>query len=224
MAKYGHRGIVNTDQGLRCFCPSKTCLDGWDQDRIHRHVNETKIHHDWEALREKEGVHQEFLSGFQADEADEESARTQLVGTRKSSLHPGDVAFSKDTVKQFLINGIPLGKLRKGSLRPFLQKITKMKLSNYKYLNQYIPELLKDEEKLQCQMLRDVKVSIIHDATPRQGDLFGLLLRYVILDPQTRRATANHTLIHVSTISGSLNQFSLNAEVSSTMLYIVYDL
>ena len=78
----------------------------------------------------------------------------------------------------------------------------------------YIPELLEEEIALQRAELRDFKICVIQDATPRQGDVFARVGRMIVNDPDTRTAKAVHKLFYVSTLSGSLNHNLLSSEIS----------
>lgn len=80
----------------------------------------------------------------------------------------------------------------------------------------YVLRLLNGEIELQKSELRLIKyMSIIFDATPRQGDFFALVCRRVVLNAELKRATASQTLIHCSAIKGSLNGDSLAREVTA---------
>lgn len=169
----------------------------------------------WEARREEEGVEQAFLEELYEAKKSEESDRLCYVGTRKSSLTPLDVAFSKKTVKTCLARGIPLARVdAKTPLRQYLQETSGLKLSNRSDLGAYIPELMEEEEKILANELEGVNLSAIYDATPRQGDFFAMLARFVHADEKLRRATARHRLMHIASLEGSLNAASLSAEVS----------
>ena len=64
-------------------------------------------------------------------------------------------------------------------------------------------------------ILKAIKyIGIIFDATPRQGDFFALIARYIVLDSDKKRAVAEQQLIHCAAINGSLNQYSQVGEVS----------
>ena len=60
-------------------------------------------------------------------------------------------------------------------------------------------------------------MSMIYNATPRQGDLFGNQGRHIETNEETRRATAIHTLFHVSTLQKSLNSDTLTTEISNSL-------
>ena len=128
--------------------------------------------------------------------------------------NPADREFCKETLKISLTNRIPINRLKSG-FRGWLQDLSKQKLAHpHDLKSDYVHELLSEEEALQRNELRDKMQSIIYDATPRQGDLFGMVSRSMDANPEKRQAKAVHRLIHVSTIKGSLNAATLSAEVS----------
>ncbi len=167
---------------------------------------------------EREGATQTRVYDIRKERKDQEEERLQFEGTRRSRLNSEDDQFNEDTVKNFIGNGIPLFKV--GKLRGYLHKHSGKKLMHWRDLPAtYIPPLLKDEEELQRKELglSGTKCSICYDATPRQGDLFALVAREILCDEDSRRAYARHTLIHVSTIAGSLNNATLSAEVTTAL-------
>jgi plastocyanin len=121
-------------------------------------------------------------------------------------------------VKNFMAAGIAMRKV--GKLTPFLHKHTGKRLMYWQELPaEFIPHLLQDEEKLQRLELgvSGKPCCAIHDATPRQGDLYAVVIRDIVCDEQSRRARARHTLIYVSTIAGSLNNATLSHELSTAL-------
>ena len=109
--------------------------------------------------------------------------------------------------------GIPMYKADK--MRQWAESECQKSLTTSNMLSQHIPKLLKKEAELQEMILKGVKhIGIIFDATPRHGDFFALLARYVVLDPDTKRAIADQQLIHCAALNGSLNQYTQVGEVS----------
>lgn len=100
-------------------------------------------------------------------------------------------------------------------MREWVESECKKSLTSSKHLSQHIPKLLKKETDLQEMILKAVKyIGIIFDATPRQGDFFALIARYIVLDADKKRACAEQQLIHCAALSGSLNQYTQVGEVS----------
>jgi len=141
----------------------------------------------------------------------------EVDGTRASCLSMEEKEFANDVVKSFLINGIPLNKLR-GPLRGWLAKLAGKRLPNGKDLPAMcIPNLLFEEEELQRIELRDQDLSIVYDATPRQGELMVVVARLVKEDQDKKTARIQHILFYISTLADSLNAASLSAEVSTAL-------
>ena len=100
--------------------------------------------------------------------------------------------------------GFPMNKAEK--MRPWIEAKCKQSLTHSSHLKAHIPKLLKAEELLQETILAAVKhISIIFDATPRQGDLFALIARFVSTDPEKRKAVCQQQLIHLAAVKGSLD-------------------
>lgn len=215
LASHGHRGLFNSCEGLKCRCNNSN-LEGKSQWIIERHLKGKK-HKAWMEKREREAQDQARLIEFTASQGKDEAERLELEGTRISKLSDSDKAFCEETVLEFLRGGIPLNKLD-GPLRRFLMKISHQTLSNRRELaSECIPKLMKKEVERQRMECRDVKLSYIHDATPRQGDLYAVVARVIDMCPKKRTAKAVHKLIHVSTMKGSMNADSLSAEISKAL-------
>jgi len=96
---------------------------------------------------------------------------------------PEQAAFRQDTLRAWLIAGIPLARLDK--IRPYLERVSHWKLTHSNNLvTKYIDGLVKAEDMLFREALRNRVggIAIITDNTPRLGDVFALLLRFVKLD------------------------------------------
>ena len=75
--------------------------------------------------------------------------------------------------------------------------------------------MLSEETTLQKEELAIPKhLSVIFDATPRNGDFFAMLARCVVLNEELKRATCKQTLIHCAAVKGSLNGDTLAGEVT----------
>ena len=145
--------------------------------------------------------------------ADREAERLQAAGTRATTSVDADVPFRERFVQMMCQCGIPL--TRADKMREWVESECKKSLTSSKHLSQHIPKLLKKETDLQEMILKAVKyIGIIFDATPRQGDFFALIARYIVLDADKKRACAEQQLIHCAALSGSLNQYTQVGEVS----------
>ena len=213
LGEFGCRGLYEGDGGeVRCRCNNKQTV-GWDRYNFTRHF-ETSVHKVYEAEREKEGIFQASLDEMNDVESKKESDRLQAAGTRSTHNVNVDLPFREGFVEMLYSVGIPNYKADK--MRPWVENETKRSLTHSSHLSSYVPKLLKKEEDLQEMTLKAVKyIGIIYDATPRQGDFFAMLARFIVLDVEKKRATANQQLIHQAAIKGSLNANTLAGEVST---------
>ena len=216
IAKYGHLGLFKKEYfHLRCNCKN-TPLEGRSEWDISRHLK-GKAHVKLLEKRERLAQDQARLSELMDKQKGEETARLELVGTRASNLTETDKEFCKDTVKEFLRSGIPLNKLD-GTLRGYLTKNTHKALSHRSELaSTYIPKLRENEKELQRLECRDRNVLVSYNATPRRGDLFAVVARYIESNEEKRTAKAVHILIHVSAMRGSMDANSLSEELSRAL-------
>jgi len=99
-------------------------------------------------------------------------------------------------------------------MREIIESECHRSLTHSTHLSQHIPKLHKMETDLQELILKIKYIGIIFDATPRQGDFFALIARYIVLDAGKKRAVAEQQLIHCAAINGSLNQYTQVGEVS----------
>lgn len=212
---YKHEPIEFTGKKVICRCNQYT-LTGKSKYDIERHFKQPG-HKAYVAKREKSGKMQASVHDFNKAKEDEEIARLSVVGTRVRKYSPEDLEFCEDVLKQFLMNGIAVAKLR-GRLRKWIGRMAKKKLMNAQDLSaEFIPIILEKEETLQRTEHRDKKISIIYDATPRGGDTFGVVARKIDVDPKLRHAEATQTLIYTSTLKGSMNAVQLSAEVNTAL-------
>lgn len=213
MATFDHRGLYLDSNGqVRCSCNNRQCGD-WQKYNFERHFD-TAGHKKFETDREAERIHQASFDELAAKAAREESERLQAAGTRSTHNVDADRPFRERFVEMMMRVGIPLNKAEK--MKPWVEKECKRSIGNRTDLAGHIPELLKKEEELQESILKGIKyISIIFDATPRQGDFFALIARMIVLNPETKRAVANQQLIHCAAIKGSLNANTLAGEVSN---------
>lgn len=148
---------------------------------------------------------------------EEEEARGELVGTRKSSLSPEDIENYNSTTKAFLRCRIPMNNLD-GPFRDSLKNYSQQALVKRSDLErEFIPDLVTEEAELQCVELKDRLLAITCDATPRQGDCVALVVQFMELHPNLRIAFAKYVLTHDSSLDGSMNSESLSEEVTTAL-------
>jgi hypothetical protein len=74
--------------------------------------------------------------------------------------------------------GIPLNTLKR--IRPALEDMCKKSLACHNMLaSDYIEQIFSEEVDTQLEELKGKQVSVCFDATPRMGDVFALIVRYV---------------------------------------------
>ena len=196
---------------IRCRCSHRQCVD-WDDYKFKRHF-ETKSHKDFEEQKEKGCVHQASINEMMQAKENQESDRLRAAGTRARISVDADTPFRKNFVKMMAMCGIPIVKANK--MRRWVENECKKSLTDSRHLRMHIPDLLREETELQEKNLKAVNFcGIIFDATPRQGDLFAMLICYVELDEVKKRAICEQQLIHLSAVKGSLNNYTLAGEVS----------
>lgn len=212
MATFEHRGLYLDSNGqVRCSCNNRQCGE-WDKYKFERHFDQVG-HKKFETDREAERVHQASLDELAAKAAREELERLQAAGTRSTRNVDADIPFRERFVEMMMRVGIPLNKADK--MKSWVESECKRSLGSQADLAGHIPKLLKREEELQESILKGIKyISIIFDATPRQGDFFALIARMIVLDAEKKRAVADQQLIHCSALKGSLNASTLAGEVS----------
>ena len=189
------------DSSLRCRCDDKQVRP---KDGAHhrRHFKSAKKHLLYVSKKKNAQVRQTVLSAT-ADGTG--GVNVDLVGMRKSSLDadPNTRAHRLRTTRMAIGAGVPLNKL--GVMRGYLQEISNLSLTDVNALKrEYVPKILAMEKDLQCQELAGKVVSIIADATPRQGDLFALIARHVEVS-EDGKATVMQTLIDVSFAAASMD-------------------
>lgn len=201
---------INGD--IRCFCSNKPIIN-WDKNKFTRHFKQDG-HKECVARRELGGKQDSRVSDhFDAERKEKESERLSHEGTRATEAVNKDIPFRERLVKAFSAAGIPLAKAEK--LREWLESEVKRSIGHPSMLPEHIPALLEKEEWLQEEILRVAEyIGIIFDATPRQGDFFAMIARFVRIDEEKRTAVAVQELIHCEAIKGSLDQNGLLGEVA----------
>lgn len=182
---------------LRCKCLATINARNWSALDDHK---KTKKHMDFEAKEEAQKLQQVRLrvaAGISGDEV-------LLEGQRRSSVNEDEKEFRCGLVEQFIAAGIPLEKL--DLLRPFLETHTNKSLSAVSNMKrEYISPLLEKEVHLQMEEVKGKVVSIIADATPRQGDVFALIVRFVAISPVDHLPVVQQRLISVQFLDGNLD-------------------
>lgn len=199
---------------LRCGCHNKVISTAWGSSEFERHFGQ-KVHVKFEEKRAANAVEQKHMDDFAEREMQEEEERLENEGTRRRDDVTVDEPYRKRTTAAFVKAGLPLHKINE--MRDYLEEESKRSLGHPSHLAaKYIGKLLKGEIELQKSELQLVKyMSIIFDATPRQGDFFALICRRVCLNAELKRAAARQTLIHCSALKGSLNGDTLAREVTT---------
>ena len=131
-----------------------------------------------------------------------------------------DDPFRKRTVKAWLIAGSAVRKLDK--VRPWIQDECHKSLTHSSHLSRkFIPQLLKEENDLKKEELKDAeKLGIMFDATPFRGDFFAVVARFVVVDPSEKKAKAVQRLIHGANVEGSMNQHTIAGEVTEGLMSV----
>jgi hypothetical protein len=77
-----------------------------------------------------------------------------------------------------LAAGIPLNTMK--VIRPALEDMCQMPLASSNMLaSEYVEKIFEQEVDKQLEELKGKQVSVCFDATPRMGDVFALIVRYV---------------------------------------------
>ena len=208
LKKWPKEGIYITDKYLRCGCNNRSIVN-WDQNRFTEHFKRDK-HKKWKAAVERQGVRQSTFTRRETEKKSEKE-RLEFQGTKRRP-NAEDDASREEFIKAMSIAGIPLHTAMK--IRGWIERGMKFSIGHVSDLYRtYLPKLLKDEIADQKQDLAEKPIGIIHDATPRLGDFFAMLARFIVLDPEEKTARANQLLFHCAAIKGSLNAETLSREL-----------
>ena len=103
------------------------------------------------------------------------------------------------------------------TMRSNLEYIGKKSLAQSADLKaNYVPALLKAETNLQCEELRDKRMLLFFDATPRQGDVFNIIARFVDIT-HGGKVCVRQRLINVSFLQKSMDADCVCGEISSCL-------
>ena len=101
-----------------------------------------------------------------------------LEGTRVSSVTPVNQDFSFQVTRMLIAAGIPLHTM--GVICRALEDMCEKPVASHSMLaSEYIPKIFSQEVDTQLEELKGKQVSVSFDATPRMGDVFALIMRYV---------------------------------------------
>jgi hypothetical protein len=115
---------------------------------------------------------------FNEDPADTVVIRTNLNGTRESYVPASDRAFRYRVTRMMIAAGIPMNTMN--VIRPALEDMFQQPLAPPNMLvADYIQQILLQEVDTRLEELKGKQVSVCFDATPRMGDVFALIVRYV---------------------------------------------
>ena len=185
---------------LRCLCNKKIRVNT-EASALKYHFKKS-VHTKAKEKRHAEGVAQALLISRAA--ANDKARRLEYVGTRVSNVSQMDIEVQKDMTKVMLGIGIPSTKLTKAS--NILEKHMKRSIGNpHHYNSLYATEMIAEEKSILETELSGITCSSISDATPRQGDFFALLLRFVQTNDKNRTASAVQRLVYMTNMNGSLN-------------------
>ena len=177
---------------LKCGCNQKA-VSGSKKDlsSVKRHLNskkhkdhvaELKINHHQQVrlvLAAKQDAVGDHLAAAQQDTG-ETGLVTQMAidASRASSVSDDDKYFRLRLTRAFVGAGLPLSAINK--LRGPLEELCSRPLASSGALSHdYISKIIATEEELQVEELMGKKIALCFDATPRMGDVFALIARYV---------------------------------------------
>jgi hypothetical protein len=184
MTKFPDEGFyfasVEGKRVVRCSCNHKFISGpSRDQASILKHVKSTKTHIEYVKERKVSQLKEARLSSSQAEAAEEPGVvRMDLDGTRASSVPEVDQHFRFRVTRTLIAAGIPLNSLK--IIRPALEDMCQKSLGSSNMLaSENIQKIFLQEVDTQLEELKGKQVSLCFDATPRMGDVFALIVRYV---------------------------------------------
>ena len=137
------------------------------------------------------------------------------IAVSQPKLSIEDKMFRCSILLTFIKNVIPVNKI--DHMRKDLEYIAKKSLQRSGDLKaNYISMILKEEIIMQREELRGKIVFICFDATPRQGDVFNLIARYIHVS-DGGKVEARQRLINVSFLAKSMDADSVCGEVRASL-------
>jgi hypothetical protein len=204
--------ITRTKAGseLRCPCTNKVLSSSHaDKSSYERHVSGKKHQ---TCLRKKTATQEQQARLVTTTPDDGYVQRIELDGTRQSSVSIEDYTFRKRVLRMFLGAGIPLNILER--VRSAMEDMSKLSLEGATMIvANHITPILNAEIELQIEELKGKRISLCFDGTPRLGDVFAMVARYV--EVYDGKANSRQRLIHVAFAKKSMNGPNVCAEVSS---------
>ena len=180
---------------LRSFLPLKVTNAVLQKDSVSRHL--------------KNRTHQLYEENEVQLHQRSQSQMTKAINNNSPKVSHPDKLFRCSILFSFVQVGIPVNKV--DLMRSNLEYIGKKSLEQSGDLKaNYIPALLKAEMTLQCEEVKDKHISLFFDATPRQGDMFNAIARFVDI-------THGGKVVNVSFLQESMDADCVCGEISSCL-------
>ena len=198
IAMYPNEGFYIQDNKLFCKCKLQE-LKG-TKATVTNHMK-TKRH-----MRAKEK---------RAASKKEQATLQAAVSAVETKIDDATKTFRARTVRAFLIAGIPVNKLK--TLKPFVQDETGKSIGDVNDLLRCYMERISqtemDELKKDISEAYDNNISLITDNTPRLGDVFALLARFVVI--KDNRPIVRQRLLTVEFLKRAMNSGQLSGLLQS---------
>jgi hypothetical protein len=182
MAKFPDEGFffaapTHGNRVVRCRRSQKIISgDNRDYCSILKHVETAKKHLGF--LKQCKLSQLKDAQIFNAAPGEPGAIRTNLDGTRESSMLEDDQAFRFRVTQMMIAAGIPLNTVT--VIRPALEDMCQVPLASPNMLaSEYIHQIFSKEVETQLEELKGEQISVCFDATPSMGDVFALIVRYI---------------------------------------------
>ena len=191
----------------RLFCSA--CREELSLKRsvINNHIQSGKHNNGIEKLKTKE-LKEKHIADMLIEHNQEEHLRGETLPEQQQ-------VYRVKVVTTFLKAGVPLSKIE--LFRDLLEE-NAYRLTDRRNMLDYVPFILKDEEKTIRQEIKGKNVSVIFDGTSRLGEALAVLLRY--MDDEF---TLQQRLIRVQMLSKSLTGEEIARELL-TVLSVTYSI
>jgi hypothetical protein len=167
-----------------------------DNSKIKAHLKSDN-HDIYEEHRDVQRQSHDRLTAALSNKTDTATNRRGIVVTNDTCIFQGRY------VKVLLTCGIPIYQYD-GTFRRFVESVSDDALDHHSNLKKYhVPRLIELEREGLEREVHGKKVVLIFDASPRMGEVFALIVRFV--DTNASVACVKQRLIHVSFVRGSLN-------------------
>jgi hypothetical protein len=206
---FSGQGFYITGTDIRCPCTNKVISgDHADQRSYERHVSGKKHQKHIEIKTVTQEQQARLVS---TTPVDGHLPRMELEGTRNTSVSVDDYALRRRVLRMFLGAGIPLYVLDR--VRTAMEDISKKSLEGRSaVVSNHLKSILDAELELQIEELKGKKISLCFDGTPRLGDVFAMVARYV--EVRDGKVNSRQRLIHIAFANKSMNGPNVCAEVS----------